>query len=129
MAMILKRRLMGEKDAREDASRPQPEHRGKRSLDPERVRRIMEALELHKDESLDTLLRELIAAQDDVRPEEVTLDYIREQREKRFYPSVRYDTDSRYGGYNSRRLRSLTRDELDEVAAHVTERLKEVVGS
>jgi hypothetical protein len=89
----------------------------------------MKALELHKEDSLETLLQELIAAQDDVRPEDVTLDYIRSQREKRFYPTVRYETDSRYGGYDSRRLRSLSRNELDEVADQVTRRLKEVLGS
>ena len=127
MAAILKRRLAGSKGRREEVARSQTERKQAAAIDVARLERVMNALERYKDEPLETLFRQLIAAQDGVRPEDVTLDYIRSQREKRFYPSTRYDTDSRYGGYDSRRLRSLSRNELDEVAAEVNSRLASIL--
>ena len=127
MAASLKRRLIGARDRREKAALSQPERKEDRALDAARLERIMRVFERYKDEPLETLFRQLIAAQDDIRPEDVTLDYIRSQRERRFYPNTRYDTDSRYGGYDSRRLRFLSRNELDEVSEQVAKRLADIL--
>jgi hypothetical protein len=60
---------------------------------------------------LDRFLTELIAKQEGVRPEEVTMEYIRRQRETRFYPKARYIVTSPKGGYSTAGLRVRSRDE------------------
>ena len=89
---------------------------------------LMQVFERYKEASLTTLLNHLIAAQDGVRPEDVTPTYIHQERERRFYRSTRYDVDSRYGGYDSRRLRSITRDEFDAIARRVSSQLSKIFG-
>lgn len=69
--------------------------------------------------SLDDLLRKLIAAQEGIDPEQVTVEYIRKQRERRFYPSTRYSIGSKYGGYDSTGLIFLTREELEAIERRV----------
>jgi hypothetical protein len=87
------------------------------------VQKVREILQKYKNVHLEELLQELIAAQDGVRPQDVTVDYIQNQREKRFYPNTRNDGDSKYGGYNSRRLRFLSRNEFDAISEKVAAEL------
>ena len=106
MATILKRlaavRRHSDPIARSDED-------GKRTSESARSKEVMEVFEQYRNAPLETLLRHLIAAQDGIRPEEVTIDYIQGRREKLFYPHTRYNMDSKYGGYDSRRLKFLTR--------------------
>jgi hypothetical protein len=56
--------------------------------------------------ALEKKLDSLIAEQDHIRPEEVTLEYIRHKRDEN--PNTGYDFSTRYGGYNRRGKRVLT---------------------
>ncbi len=83
--------------------------------------------------TLDQYLRLLIAEEDGVRPEQVTVEYIHEQREKFLYPITRYNIGGRYGGYVGvgmtpsssvqDRLRFFTREELGALAQSVDARM------
>lgn len=53
-------------------------------------------------------LDDLIAKQDHVSPNEVTLEYIRSRRESDIYPKANFNFNTKYGGYNRTRLRVLT---------------------
>jgi hypothetical protein len=117
-ASILKR-LAGAGRRSENVGTLPSEAKGARELDAARLEQIREVFRRRKDASLEELLQELIAVQDGIRPEDVTVDYIQHQREKRFYPSTRYDIDSKYGGYDSRRMRFLSRDEFDSISDRV----------
>jgi len=55
---------------------------------------------------LEKKLDSLIAQEDNVRPEDVTLEYIRRMRDCN--PNITYDFTTRYGGYNRRGKRVLT---------------------
>lgn len=74
-------------------------------------------------ETLGVFLDRLIAARDGIRPEEVTLRYIHEQREKRLYPATRYEIGSSYGGYTIAGLRFLTLNEYKEIEERVEAKL------
>jgi len=63
---------------------------------------------MRKGENIETYLTRLISEADGVRPEEVTVEYIRQQREKRIYPDTRFEPTD-YG------LFSFTRRELDKI--------------
>jgi hypothetical protein len=53
------------------------------------------------DRELDLLLRELIAAEHGISPEEVTLEFIERQRELLYAdPNFRFDHPGQHGGYN-----------------------------
>jgi hypothetical protein len=69
--------------------------------------------------SLDEYLTNLIAEMDGVRPEAVTVEYIHEQREKRIYPTARYDC--------SPLLISLTREEFGVLEEWVDRKIKEIL--
>lgn len=56
--------------------------------------------------ALEDKLDALIAKQDNVRPQDVTLDYIRRNREEK--PTDNYDFSTQYGGYNKRGGKVLT---------------------
>lgn len=56
--------------------------------------------------TLEKKLDTLIAQQDNIRPEDVSLEHIRKQRDKNV--NVKYDFSTRYGGYNRRGGRVLT---------------------
>jgi len=59
--------------------------------------------------TLEKKLDNLIAQQDHIQPEDVTLEHIREQRRKNpLYAENEYDTSSRYGGYVRTNARLLT---------------------
>lgn len=71
-------------------------------------------------DGLEKYLERLIAEKDGVRPEDVTEEYIRSERERRIYPRTRFDINSGYGGYDTRSLEVMTRDELKESDDRVT---------
>jgi len=50
--------------------------------------------------ALEEKLDELIAKQDHIRPQDVTLEYIRRNRKEN--PTEKYDFSTHYGGYNKR---------------------------
>jgi hypothetical protein len=65
----------------------------------------------------------LIARAEGIRPEDVTIEYIHEQRELRVYPQARPSIGSRYGGYGLRDMEIYTREELDAVRDRVDSEL------
>lgn len=65
---------------------------------------------------LNEYLKNLIAKKDCVKPEEVTLQYIHNQREKRIYPNTRYDCPIG--------LKSFTRNELEQLEEAVDNYMK-----
>jgi len=76
-------------------------------------------------ESFESLLLRLIAEKEGIEPKEVTISYIHQQREKRFYPTTRYDigTES-YGGYDSTGLTFFTEKEFEQIEEEVDRFLK-----
>lgn len=75
-------------------------------------------------ETLEALLTRKIAKMDGVPEAEVTAEYIRQQREIRFYPTVHYKTlEESYGGKNYRHLVSLSRNEIAELLRRADEPL------
>ena len=122
MATILKRLAAARRHS--DAVTPSDEEGVLASAsEARRSKDVMDVFQQYKNAPLGTLLRHLIAAQDGIRPEEVTIDYIQGKREELFYPTTRYNVDSQYGGYDSRRLKFLTRNEFDSIAKQVEEEL------
>lgn len=81
------------------------------------------------EESLDSIFTRLIAAKDNVDQKEVTVEYIRQQREKLIYPNVRYNVGSTYGGYDHDGLLFLTRNELKDIGELIDEFMLEVYES
>jgi hypothetical protein len=59
--------------------------------------------------ALEKKLDALIAQQDHIKPEDVTLEHIRNERDKNV--DVKYEFSTRYGGYNRRGGRVLTPSE------------------
>lgn len=58
-------------------------------------------------------LEGLIAEQKHVKPEEVTEEFIRKERSEKEKVDVRYNVDSRYGGYCTIGLNVLTKAEIN----------------
>ena len=71
--------------------------------------------------NLGELLGRLIAAQEEITPEQVTVAYIEEQRQKRFYPNTRYNLGSDSGE------RICTREELDAIERQVDKALERIL--
>lgn len=65
-------------------------------------------------QELDRFFREKIAERDQIPADEVTTEYIRKERERKFYPNLRYDIGSNYGGYSGVGLHFSTRHEIEE---------------
>ena len=67
--------------------------------------------------TLEKKLDALIAQQDHIQPEDVTLEHIREQRDKNpsYAANVRYDFSTRYGGYVRASARLLTPSQTRDV--------------
>ncbi len=63
--------------------------------------------------TLEKKLDDLIAKADHVRPEDVTLEYIRRVRDKN--DNVPYDFSTQYGGFHRRNGRGLTAHESKEI--------------
>lgn len=74
---------------------------------------------------LDHFFREKIAARDGISPDDVTTDYIRTEREKKFYPRLRYDIGSNYGGYSGVGLHFSTGREIEDREQRMLEALEE----
>ncbi len=70
---------------------------------------------IEKVQAMDNYLKQLIADKDGIKPEQVSVRYIHEQREKYLYKTKRYDIGSDYGGYELSGLTVLTGTELDEI--------------
>jgi hypothetical protein len=62
---------------------------------------------------LEKKLNALIAEADHVKPEDVTLDYIRQSRDRN--SSVTYDCSTMYGGFNHRNGRVLSPSQSEEI--------------
>ncbi|MGB5834987.1 MAG: hypothetical protein WBG92_23795 [Thiohalocapsa sp.] len=71
--------------------------------------------DLRPNETLDAYLTRIIAADNDVTQDEVTSEWISEQREKTIYPSARFRKTSVVGGKLTNGLRSLSRRDFDFV--------------
>lgn len=70
---------------------------------------------VRKLQELDAYLTKLIAAQEGIDQEKITVSYIQEQREKLIYKTKRFDISSQYGGYDLTGLKVLTRQELEAI--------------
>jgi len=68
--------------------------------------------------AFEKLLNKLIAAHEGIKPEDVTLEYIREQRRRRIYPDAHYDSEDG--------LASLSLRELDLLEEYVDQRMKQL---
>jgi hypothetical protein len=66
-------------------------------------------------ESLEDFLTRRIATEEKINPDEVTVEYIHEQRKKRYYPNTRYNIGSDYSGYIHTGLKFLTGVEIEEI--------------
>ena len=73
-------------------------------------------------EDLKTFFGRLIAKRDGVKPEEVTLEYIRERRKEPWYKKIRFDIGSDYGGYEVHGLKFYTEEEMEEMERRVDEK-------
>ena len=79
----------------------------------------------HPGQSLDDFLTCLIANHDQVPPARVTVEYIRNERAKRVYPTARYENGTKYGGYSTTGLTFRTMAERQAIAEEVDRRLAE----
>jgi hypothetical protein len=86
------------------------------TLKERRMPALVELERVVAEDGLEKYLERLIAEREHVRPEQVTEEYIRNERARKIYPNVRYETDSGYGGYCTIGLQVLTRDEIDGAA-------------
>lgn len=62
---------------------------------------------------LEKKLDALIAEEDHIRPEEVTLEYVRQSRAKN--ENISYDCSTLYGGFNRRNTKVLTAQQSKDV--------------
>ena len=67
---------------------------------------------------LDKLVTELIARDLNVRPEDITPEFIRHWRDEHLYPVAEVDLTTLYGGYNGEGRRILTRTEIKSDRDH-----------
>jgi len=68
---------------------------------------------IKKLQELDAYVTKMIASREGVKPENVSVRYIHEQREQHIYKTKRYDVGSSYGGYDVTGLKVLTGMELE----------------
>ncbi len=76
---------------------------------------------------LDKLLTDLIAKQDGVKPEEVTVKYIHDQRVKKLYRTARYTIGSNLGGYSTVGLTVRSEAEIEESEARINDFLSSFI--
>ena len=69
-------------------------------------------------EDLKSRIYRLVAEMDCIDEKDITVEYIRQQREKFLYPTVRYYEEG---------LVSLTRNEFEEMETRVNEKQKEIL--
>jgi len=77
--------------------------------------------------SLEQMLKTLIANRERIMPEQVTLEYIREQRRHRFYRVTRYNIDSPSGGYSTIGLDVFTCEELNHIQRQIDEEIGNLI--
>jgi hypothetical protein len=87
-----------------------------------RRKRVMAAVA----KDLDSLFTRLIAEKENIPPEKVTVDYIHEQRKRRFYRKIKYKEGTEYSGYNTIGLSFLSGDEFDEMDKKINRFLEEI---
>lgn len=80
-------------------------YRMKQQSPPEAVIRELES-------RLDQVVTQLIARDLDVKPEEITPEFIQRWRDENLYPVANVDLTTLYGGYNGVGRRVLTRAEI-----------------
>lgn len=68
---------------------------------------------------LSTLLDQLISNHDHIRADQVTIEYIRQQREANVYPTAVFDIGSDYGGYDGTGLIFKTREGFEKMESDV----------
>ena len=68
----------------------------------------------------------LIAEEQNVKKEDVTVEFIMKRREEDIYPTMRYTSDSGYGGYLNSGLATFTGNELKEIEVLVNEIMKRI---
>jgi len=61
---------------------------------------------------LEEKLKGLIAKDEGVTPDKVTLEFVREKRTEEIYPCERFSSTTKYGGYHTTGLRLLTRQQI-----------------
>ena len=88
----------------------------------------METLEVKLPEAknLEDLFNILIAEEQHVNKEDVTVEFIMRQREKSIYPDTRFKSESGYGGYVNLGLASFTGNELKEIEVLVDGIMKRI---
>ena len=74
---------------------------------------------------LESRLSHDIAQLDGIRPEDVTVAYIHEQREKKIYPTTKFDIGSDYSAYGTG-LKFYTLEQLDFIEKLVDELLEKI---
>lgn len=78
-------------------------------------------------ENLERFVVRLIAEQENVEPDDVTLDYIRRQRDNNVYPKMRFERSSQYGGYIVHDdFVNYSRDEIKRLVKESFEGLKSI---
>ncbi len=74
-------------------------------------------------ERADELLKRLIASQDGVQPEEVTIAYMRQQRAQTFYPNSRYAPGLNRSEYDTPTMQFLSQEEFEAIKRDVRAKL------
>ncbi len=74
-------------------------------------------------ESSDALLKRLIASQDGVRPEDVTIQYVRQQRANRLYPQSRYAPGLDRSQYETPKVQLLLQNDYETIKWTTRQRL------
>lgn len=86
-------------------------------------------IQAQQEVNLDKIFTRLIAKELNVEESKVTVEFIRQQREKTIYPNIRYNVGSAYGGYDHEGLLFLTRNEFKEIGKMVDEFMLEIYNS
>ena len=84
----------------------------------ERMSALRETFDRHRNEPLGDLLRRLNAVLEDVKPEEMTVSYIRTCREKKFADDAVYDQDASVGGHVSADKKFVTRRQARKIKSN-----------
>lgn len=92
----------------------------------EMVKMNKEAKKPEKSESLDEYLTRLISEKEGIKREEVTVEYMHQQRMNKIYPKAKFEIGSDYGGYDTTGLAVYSRDELDDIEKSVDKELKKI---
>ena len=92
------------------------------------ARRELAAVAAYKDHSLEEFFVQLIAASEEIAPEQVTEDYILKQRDLHAH-ATEYAVHSPLGGYNGGPLAALSRQQFEILDKKVDRQLQEFLAS